>query len=133
MSKAVRNIRSLFEEYRRKCEQIAQLNADSCLICDVVRGSSAEPPYSTHAIRVAGVDRDRREYNRLRVERLKAECAYVEAAAALAPSQVRAALTLHYLDGLTWEQAAERMQADFPQATTDGIRMSAYRYLDTVK
>ena len=120
----------IFERYRQNLEHIERLQDDNCIVSDSVRGSSSELPYSTHTFRVAGVDRSRAEYNAAKLEILRGEVAGVDAALALAPDRVKAALMLRYLDELpTWEAVAGVMRAEYPELTADAIKKACYRYL----
>jgi hypothetical protein len=72
--------------------------------------------------------------NRAKIERLEADCAYVEAAVAMAPnSLVRVIMELRYLDGLHWPEVAARLTDDRIDLSEAAAKQKAYRYLATLE
>lgn len=126
------NIRELFADYRfKKCE-ISRLRADKCLVTDSVRGSSPDAPYTARHIKVTGVDAEKMRCNKIRIESMEAECAYVEAAIALAPnSKTRLVLEARYIDGLDWPEVQHRVGLE--GKSVDTVKKIAYAYLDLLK
>lgn len=123
-------MRQLFESYLANRALIRRLKADKCYATDTVTGSSDEAPYTSHAITISGVDGVKLRANRAKIERLEADCAYVEAAVAMAPnSQVRVILELRYLDGLHWPEVAARLTDDRIDLSEAAAKQKAYRYL----
>lgn len=124
-------LRQLCESYGANKARIQKMQRATCLMHDVVRGSSTSAPYDSHSIRIAGVDTARARYNREAIKRLQHSCDSVEAVIAMADPDMREILTLHYLDGLTWDKAAQVISKARGQDVTGGaIRKAAYRYLD---
>lgn len=119
--------RTTFERYAAMLDEIDRLIHEDTTVCDVVRGSSAEPPYCEHQIKVRGVDAERVNWIRERLEHLRGDVAVVETAIALADSKTAEILTLHYREGLTWDQVALVVGG---YKNGDGPRRLAERYID---
>lgn len=123
------NSRLLFKNYRSNQLEIQRLKNDTCHRIDMVKGSSAESPYTMHPVRISGIDGDQKTANRIRRERLEAECAYVDAAIALAPnSQIRMILELWAYDGKHWDEVAAVLASGGVDASEDSVKQTAYRY-----
>lgn len=102
---------------------------------DKVKGSSAYFPYIQRSFTVEGVDWE--DYNK-RVERIrskllkrKEELLKLQEEAnnyilTIDDSMIRQAITLRYVEGLSWQQAAQKMGG----VTPDSIRMAVNRYMD---
>ena len=122
----MQNKRKLFEDYRFMQMEIARLKRDDCMAFDMVLGSHPESPFTKHQIRLSGVDKQRAQANKERIETLEAMCADVEAAIVLAPnSQIRMVLELRYRDGLSWVDVGAQMDM-----SDDSCRKIAHKYLE---
>lgn len=122
-------IKPLFDDYVYMRREIKRLMAENTTISDVVRGSSAEAPYTQHTIRISGVDRQYATWIAERVESLTDMCARVEKAVSSAPnSLIRLILTYRYLDGIeNWKQVGEMLPVP---RSGDACRKLAHRYID---
>ena len=121
--------RELFKNYRSNRIEIKRLLSDPCHEVDTVHGSSIEAPYTVHPVRISGVNGSQVAANRIRRERLESECAYVEAAIALAPnSQIRTILELWTYEGLHWDEVAAVLAAGGVDASEASVKQTAYRY-----
>ena len=90
-----------------------------------------DAPYTKRHVKISGVDGEKKKRNRERIERLEAECAYVEAAVALAPnSRVKMILELKYFDGLTWPEVITRLVDEGIETGEAACKQQVYRYLD---
>lgn len=118
--------RTLFERYKASADELDRLVRQDVSVCDVVRGSSPESPYTSHPIKVRGIDLETANWIRERIERLKGEMAVVESAISLAPERTRDVLTLHYVEGLNWAQ----VQMVLGYSTPDAPRKAAHRYIE---
>lgn len=98
---------------------------------DVVKGSSAEPPYTAHAMRVTGV-------NAVEVDRLSreiaetaAKCRAVEAFVdAIEDDQTRDIIRARYIDGDSWEDINEMYTGG--EKHRDTPRKTAERYIKKI-
>lgn len=123
------NARLLFKNYRSNWLEIQRLKSDICHRVDTVKGSSAESPYTMHPVRISGVDGAQKRANRIRREKLEAECAYVDAAISLAPnSQIRMILELWTYDGKSWDEVAAELASGGVDASEASVKQAAYRY-----
>lgn len=101
---------------------------------DTVKGSSSEAPYTSHAIKVSGIDGAKLRANKAEIERLEADCAYVEAAIALAPnSQIKLILELHVYDGLSWAEVSSRLTQYGIAKAEASCKQAAHRYYDQLE
>lgn len=125
-------MRNLFEDYLFMRAEIDRLLSEDTTASDVVRGSSPESPYTAHTIRVRGIDTQYANWIAERVETLRAQCAEVEAATALAPnSMIRLILIYRYHEGITdWDEVGARLP--IPK-TGEACRKLAHRYIDGLK
>ena len=124
----------LFEDYQANRARIKRLKEDKCYVTDTVKRSSVEAPYSMNPITVSGVDGLKLRANKAEIERLEADCSYVEAAIALAPnSLVRLILELKTYDGLTWDGVALRMAEDGIERSASTCKKQAYRYFEQLE
>lgn len=97
--------RQRFEDYYFDRLALDRLKADDCVVSDTVSGSSDEPPYAKHSIRVVGIDHARRERNAKAIRELERRCTEVEdAMAEVTQGKLRLLLTLKYQDGLSWRE-----------------------------
>lgn len=125
--------RQLFKDYCSNKLEIKRLKADTCHRVDTVRGSSAESPYTMHPVTISGIDGAQLTANRIKRERLEAECAYVEAAIALAPnSQVRMILEMFAYERKHWDEIAAVLTAGGVDSSADSVKQIAYRYFKTL-
>lgn len=128
------NVRKLFDEYLYKKAEIARLKADKCIVTDTVKGSADEAPYTSRHITIAGVDKEKRRLNREKIEKLEAECAYVEAAVALAPnSRERLVLQMRYMDGMQWADVIAALESSGITITEAACKQRIYRYFATLE
>lgn len=120
--------RQQFDDYIYMRQEIERLLQEDTTATDVVRGSSVEAPYTSHPIKVHGIDTQYARWIAERVETLRGQCAEVEAAIALAPnSLIRLILTYKYVDGLSWDEVGQRL----PRAKSgDACRKMAATYID---
>lgn len=119
-------LRKMFEEYTANINAIQALKADPCLVSDVVRGSSTEPPYGEHSIRVTGVDRLRKARNQKMITELEHSVGVVDALIDnLQPGRLKTTLSLKYRDGLSWEDVGAALGMD-----GDACRKQAVRWFN---
>lgn len=129
MSAKEKGARELFKSYRSNKLEIKRLLSDTCHEVDTVHGSTAEAPYTPRQFRISGVNGSQVTANRIRRERLEAECAYVEAAIALAPnSQIRMILELWTYEGKHWDEVAAALASGGVDASEASVKQTAYRY-----
>ena len=82
-----------------------------------------------HPVRISGIDGDQKTANRIKRERLEAECAYVDAAIALAPnSLIRMILELWTYDGKHLDEVAAVLASGGVDASEASVKQTAYRY-----
>ena len=125
--------RELFKGYRGNKMEIARLKSDHCHRVDMVRGSSDEAPYSEKPIRISGTDTAQLTANRIKRESLEADCAFVEAAIALAPnSQIRLILEMWAYDGMHWDEIAAKLASSGIDSSKESVKQTAYRYFKTL-
>jgi len=128
------SIMKLFDDYRFKRLEIKRLKADKCIVTDSVQSSDMDAPYTKCHVKISGVDSEKKRRNRERIERLEAECAYVEATVALAPnSRVKMILELKYFDGLTWAEVVSRLADEGIELSEAACKQQVYRYLEKVE
>lgn len=130
-------IKEAFRGYRDAQSRLAtnawRLESEQCTK-DAVRGSSSEWPYTFHTMTVSGQDA-------AKVRRILAEmaddrelCRRVEEALSKAPNrEVRDILTLHYIEGLKWEEVADLRMGDKQNTSgSEALRKRAQRFLDSL-
>lgn len=121
-------IKQLFEDYVYMQREINRLLSEDTTATDVVRGSSVEAPYTSHSIKVRGIDTQYANWISERVEALRGKCAEVEAAIALAPnSRIRLILMHRFQDGMGWDEVGRLMAK-----SGDACRKEANQYLNTL-
>lgn len=107
------------------------------VVKDTVSGSSAEYPYTTHPITIAGVQtkpnqRIARREKRLQDRKEKLETMLDEIDAAideLPDSQLRQIIQYHYIDGFSWVKTARMIGG---KNTDDSVRKRVTRYFKSV-
>lgn len=111
-------------------------NIEPAMVTDKVKGSSAYFPYIQRNFILEGIDTD--EYER-RVRRLqrklikrKEKLLQLQEEASdfinsIDDSLIRQAITLKYIDGMSWQMIAKEMGSN---ATSDSIRMAVNRYMN---
>ena len=83
---------------------------------------------------MSGIDGAKLRTNKAEIERLEADCAYVEAAIALAPnSQIKLILELHVYDGLSWAEVSARLSQFGIIKAESSCKQSAHRYYDQLE
>lgn len=111
-------------------------NIEPSTITDKVTGSSSYFPYIQRSFTLEGIDsedyekRTRRLQKKLinRKERLlKLQEEVNNFIDSIDDSLVRQAITLRYIDGMSWQRVAKEMGNN---ATADSIRMAVKRYMD---
>ena len=118
----------LFDDYRFKQLEIKRLKDDKCIVTDSVQASDMDAPYTKRHVKITGIDSEKKRLNKARIERLEAECAYVEAAIAMAPNScLRMILQLRYIDGLDWNDV--HIQSGNTDKSVDTVKKKAYAYL----
>ena len=126
---AMSKLRKLCEDYVFMRNEIVKLQSEDTTATDVVRGSLPDAPYTSHSIRVRGIDTQYAKFLDARISSLKAKCALVEDTILNAPnSQVRLILTYRYLDGLDWDSIGEALPR---KRGGEACRKVAERYLKT--
>lgn len=121
-----------YREARRMAEIDKQRLEGAKQMTDTVRGSSTEWPYTQHPVTVTGRNAGEERAILARIAENKALCARVEEAIWRAPNEkIRCILTLHYVEGFSWENVAEIWAGDDVNAPGGtGVRKIAQRYLD---
>ena len=123
------NARELFKNYRSNKIEIRRLKSDTCHRVDTVHGSTSDAPYTVHPVRISGIDGAQVTANRIRRERMEAECAYVDAAISHAPnSTVRLILEMWTYDGRHWDEVAAVLASEGIDASAESVKQAAYRF-----
>ena len=132
------------QNMKQKLEQYAAAKIEMGLIdvelhrfhtvTDSVRGSMTEYPYLTRRVAIEGVDlsvsgllyakRERLAGLRREVEQFLAE---------VEDSYVASLIRLRYVEGLKWEEVADKMNEHGAQYTGSGLRSTLHRFLKSLE
>lgn len=131
------SMRTEFEQYRAMRAKMSYLQEqliNAPVVCDTVSGSSPEWPYTKQCMAISGVDGPKVAAIRREAAALKLRCEAVENAVEKAPNiRMGIILRMRYIDGAAWEKVAECVPGVRGEATEDGVRKMAERYLDSLK
>lgn len=106
------------------------------MVTDKVIGSSSYFPYTQRSFTLEGIDTDEYEKRTRRLQRklMKRKEKLLELQEEvndfinnIEDSLVRQAITLRYIDGMSWQMAAKEMGSN---TTADSIRMAVNRYMN---
>lgn len=103
------------------------------IVTDVVSGSSAEFPYTTHPMSIHGVALDETLVERKKKlrEKLKKQTEEIEAFIdSLPTSKHRRIVRMRVLDGMTWDSIACKIEGDY---TAKSVSQRYYRILKDYK
>lgn len=96
---------SSFRHYRLNQSIVERLELDPCTVSDTVTGSSVDPPYGKHTIKITGASERKRRRNERIIKELEARCAEVdEEIATMSDRRMAKILLLRYVEGLEWEE-----------------------------
>ena len=104
------------------------------MISDVVQGSYPDFPYTQHTIKIKGATHPERVENiKIKIANLEKlsneiEC-YIEA---IPDSRMRQIFTYKYLEGLSWQQVANKLNKLKGNYTSDSVRMAAKRFFEKI-
>ncbi|MEG1256885.1 RNA polymerase subunit sigma-24 [Clostridium sp.] len=110
-------------------------NIEPTMVTDKVTGSSSHFPYVQRSFTLEGIDTEDCERRARRLQRklikrkeklLQLQEEANEFISNVEDSLVRQAITLKYIDGMSWENIARKMGSN---TTPDSIRMAVNRYM----
>lgn len=114
-----------------------QINSiEPSMVTDKVIGSSSYFPYIQRSFTLEGIDTEEYERRTIRLQRklMKRKEKLLELQEEvndfinnIEDSLVRQAITLRYIDGMSWQMAAKEMGSN---TTADSIRMAVNRYMN---
>lgn len=114
-----------------------QINSiEPSMVTDKVIGSSSYFPYTQRSFTLEGIDTEEYERRTRRLQRklMKRKEKLLELQEEvndfinnIEDSLVRQAITLRYIDGMSWQMAAKEMGSN---TTADSIRMAVNRYMN---
>ena len=111
-------------------------NIEPTMVTDKVTGSSSHFPYVQRSFTLEGIDTDEYERRVRRLQRklvkrkeklLQLQEEVNEFINNIEDSLIRQAITLKYVDGMSWENIAKKMGSS---TTPDSIRMAVNRYMN---
>lgn len=123
---------SSFKHYRINQGIIERLELDPCTVSDTVTGSSVDPPYTRHTIKINGISERKKRRNERIIKELEARCAEVdEAIATMEDRWLAQILLLRYVEGMDWDDVSKQVyyNADYCRKKSDKYLHS----LDEVK
>ena len=122
---------SSFHHYRINQRIVERLELDPCQVSDTVTGSSVDPPYTRHTIKIQGTSERRLRRNKRIIEELEGRCAEVDAAiATMADGRLAKMLLLRFVDGaepMSWEEIGPLVHRH-----PDVCRKEVKKYLDSL-
>ena len=134
--KELQNIKYSLAEVTPLPSQLRDLQTRQDITTDQVKGSMTEPPYTLHNVTVSGcIDQDKNiavanlialidnRLKRIDAERLKIEL-WIDT---IPESRIRMALSLKYVNGLTWEQVVAHVN---PYESAHGLKQACLRYIE---
>lgn len=113
--------RDSFSEYRYMKAAIERMKKADHTVSDVVRGSSAEAPYTEHSVRIRGTDQYLSLVTNAKIKQYTAECRDVEKIIAEAPVKMREMLTMRYINGATMKEVAQAFGYSSPDSAFQRI------------
>lgn len=120
--------RSSYEHYLINQHIIERLEMDPCTVSDTVTGSSVDPPYTRHTIKINGVSERKLRRNQRIIAELEVRCAEVdEDIAGMEDSRLAQILLMKYVEGLEWEEIAKEVHYH-----PDNCRKDAVKYLNSL-
>lgn len=111
-------------------------NIEPTIVTDKVKGSSVYFPYIQRNITLEGIDTEEYERRVIRLQRklikrkeklLQIHEEAIDFINNIEDSLIRQAITLKYIDGMSWENIAKKMGGN---TTPDSVRMAVNRYIN---
>lgn len=122
---------SSFKHYRINQGIIERLELDPCTVSDTVTGSSVDPPYTRHTIKINGISAYRMQRNQRIIKELRGRCdEVVEAIATMDDRRLAQMLLMRFVEGENepeWEDIGPAVDLH-----PDNCRKAVKRYLDSL-
>ena len=119
---------SSFKHYRINQGIIERLELDPCTVSDTVTGSSVDPPYTRHTIKINGISERKKRRNERIIKELEARCAEVDAdIASMEDKRLAQMLLMRFVEGPTepeWEDISPHVGLH-----ADNCRKAVKKYL----
>jgi len=123
--------RARLGQYRILCRELALLEdriKAQGYVSDSVRGSTTEPHYTEHAIKITGIDAHAmRRLQRKRTAALQERAIIERYVDGVQDGMLRVLITARYIRGASWAEVAKEAGGN---NTRDGVRMMVKRFVD---